>query len=581
MHDPQPSSHPAEFNRKRGVAVSSPKTAEKWCALADKLKHHNQLSEALEAYTTALTLQPHSFKALEGIAVIFHKQNRFADALSYYQKCLVIHPKDVITWNNSGSALSGLGQHARAMDCFQRAIALDPAYAYSYRNLGRAHQSMGAFAEAVAAFKQALALKPDFEEAFSSLLFCLSHLPSTDPTASYLAHRAFGERFEPPLRQKCRQHTNTPDSSRPLHLGFVSADLYNHAVAHFIEPIWEAINRDEFEIRVYANRAHRDETTERLEKLVDAWETVSNWSDDVLAERIRSDRVDILFDLSGHTPLNRLLVFARKPAPIQFSWIGYPNTTGMTSIDYRIVDRFVAPPGMMDRYFTETLLYVPSAGTFKPAATAPPVNPLPALKRGYLTFGSFNRIIKLSKEVIPLWSRVLSAIPGSRLLVGSMDDPVLKDKLIEHFGRCGIAADRLDFRPKRPLPEYLALHHDVDMMLDTFPYTSGTIANHALWMGVPTITLAGSTMPQRLSAAHLGRVGLEEWITESADEYVAKARYWATHLDELALLRSGLRDKVQNSPYRQPATVVRGIESALRQVWEKWCKEQTDDPGHV
>ena len=434
---------------------------------------------------------------------------------------------------------------------------------------------MGEFAAAVASFRQALALKPDFTEAFSSLLFCLSHLASADPTESYNAHRAFGERFEPPLRQKRFKHVNTPEPARRLRLGFVSSDLYNHAVAHFIEPIWQAFNRDEFEILVYANRAHTDKTTERLHRLADDWVTVSNWPDDVLAQRIWCDRIDILFDLSGHTPDNRLLVFARKPAPIQFSWIGYPNTTGMTTIDYRIVDRFVAPPGMLDRYFTETLLYVPSAGTFKPVESAPPVNPLPALKRGCVTFGSFNRINKLSKEVIPLWSRVLSSIHGSRLLVGAVDDPELQDKLIECFGRYGIATDRLDFRPKRPVYEYLALHHEVDILLDTFPYTSGTIANHALWMGVPTITLTGRTMPQRLSAAHLGRAGLEEWITESEDEYVAKACYWSAHLDELALLRASLRDKVRNSPLRQPATVARGVEDALRQVWEKWCKKQT------
>jgi len=554
--------------------MPDPKTAEQWCSLGNKLKYENKLPKALAAFKTALTLQPHSFEALEGIAVIFHLQGRFADAAAYYQKCLSLNPTDVITWNNNGSALSGMGQNSRALDCFQKAIEIDPSYAYSYRNLGRARQSMGEFADAVACFKQALVLKPDFSEVFSSLLFCLSHLDTVDLAESYKAHCAFGERFEPPLIKKRFAHANTPDPARRLILGFVSPDLYHHAVTPFIEPVWEAFNRDQFEIRVYANRAHADKTTERLKRLADSWVTVSNWPDDELARRIRSDRVDILFDLSGHTVHNRLLVFARKPAPIQFSWIGYPNTTGMKAIDYRIVDHFVAPPGLLDPYFTETLLYVPSAGTFKPPESAPPVNPLPALERGVITFGSFNRIIKLSEKVIPLWSRVLSSIPGSRLLIGAVSDSVLQEKLIERFGRYDIPPDRLSFRPKCPLYDYLSLHHEVDILLDTFPYTSGTVANYALWMGVPTITMTGPTMPQRLSAAHLGRAGLLEWVTESEDEYVEKACYWSAHLAELAILRAGLREKVRSSPFRQPATVARGVENVLRQVWEKWCREQ-------
>ena len=549
--------------------------AEEWCALGDRYKKENNLSDALEAFEKALQLEQTSFQALEGMAVVHHMQNRFSDAIACYEKCLSMHPHDVISWNNLGSAFWSLGRYAKALSCFRRAIEIDPESAYSFRNFGRAQQSLGDFDAAIDAFRHALKIKPDYAEAFSSLLFCLSHMESADPSKTYDAHRAFGERFETPLSNRTRfRHENAPEPSRRLRLGFVSADLYHHAVAHFIEPIWESLNRDAFEILVYANRAHEDQTTLRLKKLADDWAAVNGLSDEALTRRIRQDRVDILFDLSGHTPDNRLLVFARKPAPVQVSWIGYPNTTGLRAMDYRIVDCFVAPPGMLDRYFTETLLYVPSAGAFKPVESAPQVNPLPALKRGHITFGSFNRVNKLGKSVIPLWSRVLSSIRGSRLLVGAVDDPELQDGITQSFWRCGIAEDRLDFRPKRPVYEYLAMHHEVDILLDTFPYTSGTVANHGLWMGVPTLTLAGRTMPQRLSAAHLGRAGLGEWAAESEDDYVAEACYWSDHVNELARLRSRLRDQLRNSPLRKPDAVTAGIEVALRQVWEKWCEEQ-------
>lgn len=316
-----------------------------------------------------------------------------------------------------------------------------------------------------------------------------------------------------------------------------------------------------------------DEVSQRLQQLTDQWIPVHHLDDITLAQRIHADQIDILFDLSGHTAGNRLLAFIHKPAPIQISWIGYPNTTGLTCIDYRLVDEFVAPPGLLDAQFTEKLAYLPSGGTFAPQANAPDVNRLPALENGYITFGSFNRSNKLGRSVIAHWSQVLTAIPEARMLLGGINDLQRRQTLMDAFASHGIQRERLDFQPQLALHDYLASHHKVDILLDTMPFTSGTTINHGLWMGVPTLTLAGRTMPQRLSAAHLARTGLQDWIcdTRTAASYIDTANFWATHLEQLATLRAKLRKQIETSPLRQPDIVTAGLQQTLKQMWRQWC----------
>jgi predicted O-linked N-acetylglucosamine transferase (SPINDLY family) len=301
------------------------------------------------------------------------------------------------------------------------------------------------------------------------------------------------------------------------------------------------------------------------------WHRVAGLPDAALSAQIVADGIDILVDLSGHTGENRLLTFARKPAPVQASWIGYPGTTGLQAMDYFVADRHFLPAAQFAGQFTEQLVYLPGVVAFLPEAGAPAVNALPALTRGYVTFGSFNRPSKLSRSVIGLWSRLLRALPGSRMLLGGLPRVGEAAVLVAWFAAEGIGRERLALHERSDVPTYLGLHHEVDLCLDTFPYTGGTTTNHALWMGVPTLTLAGATAPGRQGATLLAHVGLAEFVARDAAEFVALGERWARDLPGLAAVRAGLRERYAGSPLRRPEVIAAGLERALRQMWRRWC----------
>ena len=531
--------------------------------------------EALTCYQAALALDPAMMEAHNNIGAVLLNSDLPEAAITAYRQALRLAPDNAQLHTNLGRALRRAGGFSAALVSFRQAINLAPSNAGYHRQLAHVLQDLGEYQQALASYRQAMDLQPDDVEAHSNMLYCLSHDENATPAEVAAAHRAFGRRVEAATPAIPAPHGNSPEPDRRLRLGFISADLRKHAVAHFIEPIWQALDRNQFEIIVYANQLQYDEVSQRLQQLTDQWLPVHHLDDMTLAGQIRNDRIDILFDLSGHTAGNRLLAFAHKPAPIQISWIGYPNTTGLTCIDYRLVDQFVAPVGLLDAQFTEKLAYLPSGGTFAAQADAPAISQLPALGNGYLTFGSFNRSNKLGHSTIALWSQVLNALPQARMLLGGINDLPRRQALIERFASHGIQPERLAFQPQLALQDYLASHHKVDILLDSLPFTSGTTVNHGLWMGVPTLTLAGPTMPQRLSAAHLARAGLTDWICESATGYIDTACYWATHLPQLAALRAGLRQQIETSPLRQPSVVTAGLQHALRQMWHDWCRQRT------
>jgi protein O-GlcNAc transferase len=293
--------------------------------------------------------------------------------------------------------------------------------------------------------------------------------------------------------------------------------------------------------------------------------------DESLAEKIRADGIDILIDLSSHTSKNRLLTFARKPAPVQVSWIGYPGTTGMQSMDYFLADRFLLPPGRFEDQFTEKIVRLPATTPFLPYKDAPSVSSLPALVNGYVTFGSFNRLSKLSREVVAVWSQLLRALPDSRLVVGGMPEDGKYDVLIDWFAQENVARERLDFHPRSDMPGYLRLHQQVDICLDTFPYNGGTTTFHAIWMGVPTLSLYGKTAAGRSGAAILGNAGLEAFVAQDAADFVQKGLSWADRLTELSALRAGLREGFANSAGGQPQLIAASLARALRIMWQRWC----------
>lgn len=543
-----------------------------WQMLGRVLTDLADYDEAMRALKRAVCLRPLDAAIHGDIAGLLHARKQYKLVEICTSRALRIKP-DVSSFHNTlGNALKGLGNHTAALACLLRAVELDPKSREAHTNLGNVYGGMGDHIGAEQHYRRALELAPDYFLSYSNLLFSLIYRSDLDPQEIFREHRAFGERARKKLgAQAPAVHGNSRDPDRKLRLGFVSGDLRNHAVMNFLEPVWQALDKSAFELYVYSTSDREDAHTERVKPLAASWQVVTRMSDAKLADTIRADGVDILFDLSGHTALNRLPAFALKPAPVQVTWIGYPGTTGLAEMDYYLIDRHVAPPGWLDAQFTEKLVYVPSSGTFLPHPDAPPVNDLPALGNGYLTFGSFNRYSKISEPVLALWARVLQSLPDSRMLLGWMGDAGLKADVTQRFARYGVDAGRLEFRPRAGMRDYLGFHHQVDIALDTFPYTGGTTTSHALWMGVPVLTMRGRTRVECQSTGVLGRAGLEEWIAVDQDDFHARAVSWAGRLPELQEVRMGMRHRLESAHDRSPATVTRGIEAAMRQMWRRWC----------
>ena len=497
---------------------------------------------------------------------------RIEEALTSYRSAIAIKPDYAEVHSNLGNALSKLWQLDAAIASYQQALQADPKCIGAHNNLGNALQELGRCDDAATSFRRALEIKPDFAEAHSSLLFCLSHDGGIDPQALFAEHCRFGAQFEAPVRASWPKHRNDRDAERPLQIGVVSGDLRDHAVAYFFEPILEHLAAHAgLSLHAYYNHAIEGSITPRLRSHFDAWHRISGLSDAALAQKIVADGIDILIDLSGHTGENRLSCFARKPAPVQASWMGYPGTTGLSAMDYYLADRHFLPPGEFDSQFTEKLVHLPASAPFLPDRRAPPVNALPALSNGYLTFGSFNRLGKLTPSAIALWSRLLQALPEAENAAWRNAPGWPSGMLADWFARGGVARNRLSFYPRCDVADYLAMHGHVDICLDTFPYTGGTTTNHALWMGVPTLTLAGRTAPGRQGAAILGHVGLDAFVADDADDFLKRGRSWAGDLAALSAIRSGLRQRCEQSPIRNPELIAAGLENALRTMWRRWC----------
>jgi predicted O-linked N-acetylglucosamine transferase (SPINDLY family) len=498
-------------------------------------------------------------------------------ALDAMQTSVRLSPEDAEAHANLGSALNKLQRLDEAASYLRRALEIDPGMAAAHSHLGTNYQLQGRYAEAESSLWRALALsprdfRPEADAPHTNLLFMLNHNPLVDADALFAEHRRVGEYLEGSLPSAPPRHANGRDPDRVLEVGFVSADLREHAVVNFLEPVLNHWRHDvNLRVTVYHTNPFADDVSRRLRGRVSRWRDVFGTADAELAQRIRGDGIDILIDLSGHTAFNRLRVFAHQPAPVQVSWLGYPATTGLRAMDYYMTDEHFLPPGRFERFYTEKLVYLPAVWAFAPDAAAPPVNQLPALAAGHMTFGSFNRLGKINAATVALWSSLLRAVPDARMIIAGVPLERQHHRLIEWFAAEGIARARLTFHPYTTMAAHLIRHHAVDIVLETTPYTGCTTTNHALWMGVPALTLAGGTPASRLAAANLGHLGLGEFIAENPDEFAAKGIYWAAHPLELAQLRAGLRARWQAAPARQPAFVADGIERALRQMWRRWC----------
>lgn len=489
-------------------------------------------------------------------------------------RTLELNGQDPKEYCHYGLVLKKSGDLLGAATAFEKAIKLKDDYAIAHNNLGLVMKDLGAVDYAVDAFKKALELNPNYSSCLSNLLFTLTHQEDIDSEALLKSHLAFSNQFEAPIKPHWKPHHNVRDENKLIQVGFVCADFRDASVNCFLEPILQflSINPD-LSLHAYSNAIQEDSNSEKLRSRFRFWNNVSDLSDARLCEKIRNDEIDILVDLSGHTINNRLMTFAMKPAPVQVSWLGYLNTTGLESIDYYLADHHLLPPNIFDNQFTEKLVQLPANAPFMPSDVAPEVNELPALTKGYITFASFNRPNKISQATITLWAKLMHAVPGSKILLGGMPNDGSYDALINWFNESGIGRERLEFHPRSFMKNYLKLHHEVDICLDTFPSNGVTTTCHAAWMGVPTLSLEGGTLTSRAAMAIMKHVGLNSFVADNHEDFVRKGARWASNLTTLSDIRTSLRSRFNQSALAQPEMLADAFSHALRKMWKTWCNE--------
>lgn len=551
-----------------------PDYAEALNNLANTLMDQGKLDEAVVCYQKIISIQPGYAYAHNNLGNALKNQGKLDEAISCYRGAVNIKPDFAEAHNNLGSALSNQDRPDEAIACYQQALTIKPDYAEAHSNMGNALKDQGRIDEAITCYPKALMIKPDYAEAQSNKLLVAHYANLLSPAELFTEHLKFAEQFESPRKATWHPHPHTREPERRLKLGYVSPDFRNHPVAYFIEPVLARHDRTQIEVFCYYNNDLHDAFTDRIIAETDHWVPCARISDDQLAERIRADGIDILVDLAGHTSHNRLLAFARKPAPVQVTYLGYINTTGLSAMDYRLTHIDTDPPAN-DAYYSETLYRLPGNlwWSYRPRPGMPEVSPPPAIANGFVTFGSTNNFAKLSPESIASWAEILHALPNSRLIIAGVPGGNARKFISERFAVHGIDIHRLTIHGMLPSAQFWDLHHHIDILLDSFPYNGGTTTCDALWLGVPVVALTGQSFVSRMGYALLKNIGLLELAAESRQEYLGIAVALASDLDRLKALRSEMRARLSVSPLRDEIGFTRNLETAYRDIWRKWCNE--------
>ena len=563
---------------------AAPTIAEIHSNYAGTLRELGRAEEAINAARRAITLKPALAMAHNNLGHALLGAGDHDGAMAAFGRALALEPNLAIAHNNLGSALKGVGRDAEAMAAFQRAVDADPQYAPAIANLASGLHERGHVAEAILLDQRALAM-PGASAAIHSNYLAILQLQSASTPAGLLeAHRGYERLYGEPLRASWPRHPHLRDPERPLRLGFVSPYLRLHPVGYFLVQLLENLDQNEFTVIGYQdNCSGEDAMTARLKKRAHEWHRVKGLTDGALAQRIRDDRIDVLFDLEGHNAGNRLLTFARKPAPVQITWLDYVGTTGLSAMDYILADSRQIPAEAEPCYSERVLRMPDDYICFDPPAEAPPVGSLPALANGFVTFASFNALPKITAQSVEIWSRILRRIPSARLILKNrrVDDPAVVARFRQSFSENSIDPARVCFCGWSERDEVLAAYHEVDIALDTIPYNGGLTTCEALWMGVPVVTCPGETFASRHGLAHLTAAGATETIAHNLDEYVEIAVRLAGDLARLSALRAGLRERTAASPLCDGPRFAGNFSAVIRQAWRRWCvSEDARGPAH-
>ncbi|MCC6209125.1 MAG: tetratricopeptide repeat protein [Gammaproteobacteria bacterium] len=550
-----------------------PDSAEAHLTLALAQLGQGRLEDAAVACRQAIAIRPDYAEAHSNLGHICIELRRLDEAVANCARAVALRPDMAGAHYNLGLACFGLGQFDEAVASYQRALTCRPEYPEALVNLGLAWVQLGRGREALASLERGLALDPDSVKAHSARLLAQCYLSSIASSESRTAQRFFAERCEAPLRPRWRIHENSHDPARRLKIGYVSPDLCRHSIAYFMLPVLAQHDKEQVEVHIYYTRRGQDDVTALMQQHADRWTDCAAWSDDALAERILADQIDVLVDLSGHTEGNRLLVFARRPAPVQVTYLGYPGSTGLESMDYRLCTEDTDPPGT-ELGHSERLYRLPRGlWCYRPLLDPDVPGSASRARDGGVVFGSMNAFSKISLEMLRPWGAILRALPSSRLVMTSVPEGETRARLREGFAAEGIAPERVEMYGKLPYAEYRALLGRVDIALDPYPYNGTTTTCDTLWRGIPVVSLKGETTASRSGYALLKAVGLEDLVAEDEEAYVRIATGLAQDESRRVELRVGLRARMEGSVLRDEAGFTRALEAAYRAMWREWCAD--------
>jgi protein O-GlcNAc transferase len=553
------------------AAELAPQLAEIPVNLGLALARQNRLPEAIAAYRRGLQLDPNHGKALNNLGNALLLVGQADEAIKAFERALSIKPQDAAIWSNLTDALVQVGQLDRAIDASRKALALNPNLPEAWNHLGNALRQFGQPEQAIRAYRDALRADPKDALIHSNLIYAMHFDPSATGASIAQEHARWwhqhGAGFQPMVRPA--DYSRDPD--RPLRVGYVSPDFRFQAECFFVLPLLESHDHNQFEIHCYASVHQPDKISDRMKKHADGWQDVRHLSDSELARKIRDDKIDILIDLTMHMADNRLPVFAEKSAPVQVTWLAYPGGTGLETMDYRITDAFMDPPGSDRSWCTEESIRLPDSWCcYDPLIDSPTISESPTAAGGNVTFGSLNSFCKVSDAVLRLWARVVCKVQGSRLLL-LCPEGQCRQHILATLDQLGVNASRVEMVRPCLRPEYLQIYHRIDVMLDPFPYNGITTTCDAIWMGVPVVTLVGELPAARAGLSLLSNLGLPELAANNEQEYVQIASHLANDRARLTELRQTLRQRMEASPLMDGPRFARGFENALRQAWRTWC----------
>jgi predicted O-linked N-acetylglucosamine transferase (SPINDLY family) len=540
--------------------------------LAVALAALKQFDSALVSFRRAMSARPGYVEAYIGAANALKEKGQFDAAIMSYREALKLRPNLLEIEYNIANALKDSGRPDQAIAGYHAILLKRPDYFDVRVNLGNAYKAAGLLDDALDCFRAALDLRPD-SSAFDNLLLTLNYHPGYGPKEIWEHARAWNETFARPLAAVISRHQNTPDPGRKLRIGYVSHQFRD---SHLLEPLLCNHDRSAFEVFCYGEVNEAAPAIARLTAHADVWRHTAGLSDERLSQLIRSDGIDILIDLMMHTSGNRLLAFARKPAPVQVTWLGYPGASGLDAIDYRLSDPYLDPPGGNDQYNSERTIRLPNSfWCYKPPEDGPAVNELPALSRGRITFGCLNNVCKITAATIDLWAKVMAAVPTADLLLLAPEGG-FRDRFAVRMNQRSIVPSRIHFIATQPRVDYLRTYHRIDLCLDPIPCPGHTTTLDSLWMGVPVVTLPGATAVSRGGVSILSNLGLHDLIARDQEQYVQIAADLATDLPHLLDMRTTLRERMRNSPLTDGRAFANSFELALKGMWQRWCDSQLD-----